>query len=241
MSQVFPKWTNLIPTVIAPLALGGLVAVCAGYMYYINNEYWMVGYEPQQPVDYSHQIHVGKLGMDCRFCHSHVEESYTSNIPATSTCMNCHSADDATDVAFLNSDLWKTHKTNKNLMTVRASFASGEPIQWRKIHKIPDYAHFPHAAHVNAGVSCYSCHGRVDQLEVVRQNKSLAMGFCLECHRNPEKSLIDNKGDLGPALMVTDLMHVAGQLASEDQTAKGLELAKLKQIQPPQNCAACHY
>lgn len=249
MSQVFPKWINLVPKVIAPLALGGLVTVAAGYLYYVDNKYWMVGYTPQQPVDYSHQIHVGKLGLDCRHCHSHVEESYTSNIPATSTCMNCHSADDATDAAFLSSDLWKKHKTNKNLVTLRGAFYGdetkgikpGSPVEWRKIHKVPDYVHFPHAAHVNAGVSCYSCHGRIDQLETVRQEKSLAMGWCLECHRSPEKNLIDNKGDLGAAVMVTDLKKVADLLAGDDQLARGLELAKKKQIQPPQNCAACHY
>lgn len=241
MSQVFPKWTNLIPKVIAPLAVLGLGLVSFGYMYYVDNKYWMVGYEPQQPVDYSHQIHVGKLGMDCRFCHTHVEESYHSNVPATATCMNCHTADEATDQAMLSSDLWKKHKTNKNLVTLRASFQSGEPVQWRRIHKIPDYAHFPHAAHVNAGISCYSCHGRVDQLEVVRQNHSLAMGWCLECHRAPEKHLVDNKGQMGAPVQVTDLKTVAELLASESQAQRGAELAKQKQLQPPQHCAACHY
>ncbi len=241
MSQVFPKWLNLVPKVVAPMVLGGVVLVGAGYEYYIDNLFWMKGYEPDQPVDYSHQIHVGKLGMDCRYCHSHVEESYHSNVPATATCMNCHTADDATDQAFLNAELWKKHKTNENLVTLRSAFASTEPVQWRRVHKIPDYAHFPHAAHVNAGISCYSCHGRVDQLEVVRQNHSLAMGWCLECHRAPEKHLVDNKGALGPAQAVTDLRLVAEQLASEGQAARGAELAKMKQLQPPQHCAACHY
>ena len=241
MSQVFPKWMNLLPKVALPLLLGGGATVAAGYLYYVDNKFWMVGYEPQQPVDYSHQLHAGQLGIDCRYCHSHVEESFHANVPDTATCMNCHTGDDATDVSFLNSALWAKHKVNPNLATVRSAHATGEPVQWRRVHKVPDYVHFPHAVHVNAGVSCYSCHGRVDQLAVVRQNESLAMGWCLDCHRNPEKNLIDNKGLLGPAVQVTDLLNVASILADEGQAARGAELAKQKQLQPPQNCAACHY
>jgi len=236
VSQVFPKWTNKIPTLGAPALLGGLVLVCAAYLYYVDNKFWMVGYEPVQPVDYSHQIHAGKLGMDCRYCHTHVEESFHANVPDTATCMNCHTADEASDQAFLNSQLWAKHKVNKNLMAVRHAFQTTEPVQWRRVHKVPDFVNFPHAVHVHAGVSCYSCHGRIDQLAVVRQNESLAMGWCLDCHRAPEKSLVDTS-----KIKITDLLAVQNQLASEGQAASGLELAKAKQLQPPQSCGACHY
>lgn len=236
MSHVFPKWTNQIPRLGLPVALGGFVLVCAAYLYYLDNKFWMVGYEPVQPVDYSHQIHAGKLGMDCRYCHSHVEQSFHANVPDTATCMNCHTADEETDQAFLSSDLWKMHKVNKNLIKVRAAFKSGEPIQWRRVHKVPDYVHFSHEVHVHAGVSCYSCHGRVDQLAVVRQNESLAMGWCLDCHRNPEKNLVDTS-----KIKITDLLEVEKQLKSAGHLAVGQELARVKQIQPPQTCGACHY
>lgn len=241
VSQVFPKWTNLIPKVAAPVGVLLLVGVCWGYMYYVDEKFFMVGYEPQQPVDYSHQIHAGKLGMDCRYCHSHIEESYSANIPATQTCINCHAADEASDQALLSADLWKSHKVNKNLIKVRTAFATGEPIEWRRVHKLPDYVNFPHDVHLHAGISCYSCHGRVDQLAIVRDNEPLQMAWCLDCHRHPERKMIDNKGDLGTPIKVTDLMGVSHQLASGDQADKGARLAEVKQIQPPQNCGACHY
>ena len=241
MSQVFPKWTNLIPTVAAPAGLLLLVGVCWGYMYYVDNKFFMVGYEPTQPVDYSHQIHAGKLGMDCRYCHSHIEESMHANIPSTQTCYNCHAADEASDQALLNANLWTAHKINKNLIKVREAANTGEPIQWRRVHKVPDYVNFPHDVHLNAGVSCYSCHGRIDQLAIVREEQPLSMGWCLSCHRNPATALVDNKGDLGAPIKITDLMNVARQLNSEDQATKGEELAKFKKLQPPQTCGACHY
>lgn len=246
MSHNFPRWTNAIPTALA----GGLgvltVGIVVGTWYYATPDYMEVGYMPKQPVDYSHQIHAGKLGMDCRYCHTHVEESYISNVPDTATCMNCHTGDDTT--AYLNTELWNAHKTNKNLIKVRESYASGVPIQWRKIHKLPEYAHFPHSAHVKAGVSCYSCHGRIDQMPVVYQTEGLGMGWCLDCHRAPEKHLVDVDGVLASTggssqpVKVTDLALVEALLNdTKAQQDRGAELARTKQIEPPQNCGACHY
>jgi len=245
VSNLFPQWTNLIPTAAA-VGLGfGSVAVVVGTWYYATPDYMEVGYMPTQPVDYSHQIHAGKLGMDCRYCHSHVEESYVSNVPDTATCMNCHTGDDTT--AYLNSDLWKAHKVNKSLSIVRTAFEETAPIEWRKVHKLPDYAHFPHAAHVNAGVSCYSCHGRIDQMPVVYQTQGLGMGWCLDCHRAPEKHLVDVDGLLASGkageakVRITDLDRIANLLGSEEQKKRGAELAEQRQIEPPQHCGACHY
>lgn len=239
MSLILPKWTNAIP--YAAPVIGGvvLVSVGVGYMYYFTPDYWRVGYAPEQPVNYSHQLHAGTLGIDCRYCHTHVEESYVSNVPDVATCMNCHTG--VGEQAYLNANLWKVHKNSPDLVKVRAAYAEDEPIEWRKIHKVPDYAHFPHSVHVHAGISCYSCHGRIDQQAVVRHEKSLSMGFCLECHRNPEKYLLEHDDLESGAPKITDLAAAQEQLASSDQLAKGLEIAKTRQLQPPQNCGACHY
>lgn len=240
VANLFPKWMNALPTAVALMGGVGFMGVALGYWHYFTPDYWRVGYEPDQPVDYNHQLHAGKLGMDCRYCHTHVEEAKHSNVPDTSTCMNCHTG--VGETAYLNNKLWTSHKENPNLVTLRQAYASGEPIEWRRIHKVPDYAHFNHAVHVKAGVSCYSCHGRIDQQEVVRQVHGMGMGFCLECHRNPEKNLVahdDKSSTQDPK--ITDLAAVQALLAEPAQQGRGLEIAKTKQLQPPQNCGACHY
>ena len=241
MSAIFPRWTNSLPTVAAiGVACGGAVAA-GGVWYYFTPSYWEVGYEPIQPVEYSHQIHVGKLGMDCRYCHTQVEESGEANIPDTGTCMNCHTGKG--DVAFLDNDLWQAHKINPNLIKVRTAFETKEPISWRRVHKLPGYVQFNHSAHVRVGVSCYSCHGRVDQFAVVRQEESLAMGWCLDCHRAPEHHLVDNRGtSKGSAgfCEVTDLAKASELLSSQEQFDRGFTLAKERNVFPPESCGACH-
>lgn len=240
MSMTFPRWANAIPGALAAVfGLGGGV-VTAGVWYYFTPSYWEVGYRPDQPVDYSHQIHAGKLGMDCRYCHVSVEDSYKANVPDAATCMNCHTGEGET--GFLNNDLWRAHKNNVNLVTLRSSFASGEPVRWKRIHKLPDYVNFPHSAHVNAGVSCFSCHGDINEQKVVAQAESLSMGWCLECHRDPAKALVDVDNLLGEGkVRVTDLARVSKMLVSKEQQERGAKLAELRQIQPPDNCGACHY
>lgn len=234
MSHVFPKWTNAIPAATVLGAGGGALFVVVFITYYFTPKFWEVGYEPVQPVNYSHQIHVGQLGMDCRYCHSNVEESPHSNVPDTATCMNCHTGEG--EIAYLNNTLWTAHKDNANLQRVRAAYASGDPIQWRRVHKLPDYVQFNHATHVKSGVSCYSCHGRIDQEAVVRQNEPLSMGWCLECHRAPENHLIDTA-----EMKITDLLSVERQLQSDAQLDKGLMLAEQQRLQPSLSCGACHY
>ena len=240
MSLIIPRWVNTLPGAIAAaLGLTGGLAT-AGVWYYFTPSYWEVGYRPDQPVDYSHQLHVGKLGIDCRYCHTAVEESYHANVPDTATCMSCHTGEGET--GYLNADLWRAHKVNANLVKVRESFASGEPIRWTRIHKLPDYVNFPHSAHVNAGVSCYSCHGNIHEQKVVEQRESLSMGWCLECHREPENALVDVDGLLGTGeVLVTDLARVAKLLDSKEQKARGQALAEQRQIEAPDNCGACHY
>ncbi len=249
MSSIFPSWSNAVPAALT-VALGATaVGVVGGVYYYFTPEFWEVGYMPDQPVDYSHQIHVGQLGIDCRYCHTHVEESAYANVPSTQTCMNCHAGEEGA-WHYLNSDLWNAHLQNENLQTLREKYEEREPVQWVKIHKLPDYAHFNHASHIRAGVSCYSCHGRIDQMEVVYQEHSLSMAWCLSCHRNQEKYLVDTEGAVvdydqdgvpGPAVMVTNLEDVERILSSPEQEEWGRAVAEHKQLAPPQHCAACHY
>ena len=217
MPQLFPRNANALPAVsLLVVLLGGLVVVVGGW-YYLSPRFYEVGYMPEQPVPYSHAFHAGQLGMDCRYCHNHVEQSPHANVPSTQTCMNCHGVV-ATESA--------------QLLPVRESWATGVPVEWVKIHHIPDYAQFSHAAHVNVGVGCESCHGRVDQMVVVSQVEPLSMGWCLECHRNPEDHLRD------PSL-VTQMGYLDEM--TEADIAANRERIEQEGIKPPQNCSACHY
>ena len=223
MANIFPRSSNLISLklVLILMVLGGAVSV--GMTYYFTPKYTRVGYEPTQPVPFSHKIHAGQLGLDCRYCHSYVETAAHSNIPTTQVCMNCHG---------------QVQQGNPKLNPVRESWKTGKPIEWIQIHKTPDYVYFNHAAHVNRGVSCVSCHGRVDQMEVVRHEKSHSMDFCLTCHRNPEN-------ELRPVKEVTNLAWQPtpkdGESVADAQKRIGLELAHNWKIRPPDgNCAGCH-
>ena len=241
MSNLFPKWTNHIPTVGAISAGLGLVMVVLGGWYYLTPDYFEVGYMPEQPVDYSHQIHAGQLGMDCRYCHTHVEESFHANVPSPSVCMNCHTAVDQT-TGYLRKAVSadgaspSAHWMNESLARVRAAYDSSKPIEWRRVHKMPDYVQFPHAPHLKVGVSCYSCHSRIDEMPVVFQAHGMGMGWCLDCHREPEKHLVDKN-----QMKITDLRAVEAQLASADQVQQGLLLKEQQKLNPPQHCGACHY
>ena len=144
------------------------LAVVGFFWYYGSPKYTDVGYRPRQPVPYSHKLHAGDLGIDCRYCHYSVEKSAVANIPPTSVCMNCHTL---------------ILPESEKLLPVRESWATGEPIKWVRIHKIGEYAYFNHSIHIDRGVSCISCHGNVADMEVVEQKKPLSMGWCLECHR----------------------------------------------------------
>lgn len=242
MSTLFPQWMNALPGALA-VGLGAAgVGVVAGVWYYFTPSYWEVGYMPEQPVAFSHQIHAGKLGMDCRYCHTDVEKSGHANVPDTATCINCHAGDD-TAGGYFNVDLWDAHKVNQDLVQVRTAYVEDRPIEWRRIHKVPDYAHFNHSVHLNAGVSCYSCHGRIDEMEVVYQKESLSMGWCLTCHRDPAPHLVDVDGILDPdnPVRITDLETVQNLLDSPEQRERGELLMQAKQLQPPEHCAACHY
>ena len=173
-----------------------------------------IGYAPEQPVPYSHELHAGELGIDCRYCHTGVETGARATIPPTQTCMNCHA----------------TVKTeSEQLALVRESFETGEPIPWVRVHDLPDYAYFDHSAHVTRGVGCESCHGRIDKMEVVHQSEGLNMAWCLGCHRAPETHL-------RPVAEATSM----GYVPEIDQTELGLQLREARNINPSTDCSTCH-
>src|SRR5690606_37692461 len=128
----------------------------------------------EQPVPFSHQHHVGDAGIDCRYCHTSVTESSFAGIPATDVCMNCHS------------QLWNDSPL---LAPVRASYESNRPLVWTRVHTLPDHCYFDHSIHIRKGIGCTSCHGQVDEMPLMWRQESLLMGWCLECHRNPEQHI----------------------------------------------------
>lgn len=216
MANLFSKSVNLIPLkVLIALAITGS-AVIAGVTYYFTPKYTRVGYQPTQPVAFDHSLHVGQLGMDCRYCHNFVDESGHSNVPSTNTCMNCHSM---------------VLADSPKLAPVRESWNTGEPIEWVRIHKTPDYVYFNHAIHVNRGISCVHCHGQINEMEVVHHAEPLSMGFCLECHKNPEKYIREPEN-------VYDLTWEAE--SRQAQLQLGEQLVHDWNINPPISCSGCH-
>ena len=221
MSAFFPKWANWLPLAIgAGLAVVGGV-VTAGVAYYCTPKYTRVGYEPVQPVPFSHKIHAGQLGMDCRYCHNGVEKSWFANLPGASTCMNCHS---------------QVLKDDPLLAAVRDSAATGKPIAWVQVHKMPDYVYFNHSVHVTRGISCVECHGRIDQMDEVYHAKPLSMSFCLDCHRNPA-------AHIRPVNQVTHLgwqWSTNEAVAAEMQATNGVKFVHDWKVESLQSCSACH-
>lgn len=232
--QIFPRSLNTLPAVTAAaLALLGGVGTFV-FWYYFSPKNFQVGYQPRQPVPYSHRLHVGQLGMDCRYCHANVEVSAHAQIPPTQTCMNCHSL---------------VRTDSAKLAPIRDSWKSGKPMEWVKVHKLPEHAYFNHSAHVGAGVGCVSCHGRIDQMEVVRVTQPLSMGWCLDCHRNPTPNL-------RPRDQVTSMEwqddpahpYEKPKVCDYENTPNGaiggfaVASADMKNrvLCPPQNCSGCH-
>ena len=197
----------------ALLVSAGMVA---GMTYYFTPKYTRVGYEPIQPVAFPHSVHVNQLGLDCRYCHNTVEKSWYSNIPATSTCMNCHA---------------QVLKDDARLALVRQSAATGEPIPWVQIHKLPDYVYFNHSAHVNRGISCVECHGQINEMEEVAHAKPLSMSFCLDCHRDPARRV-------RPLAEITHLDWKPASAARQE--ADGQRMVQDLHIQSLETCSTCH-
>lgn len=216
MSKIFPKSANALPLqILIFLGIVGGVA-SAAITYYATPKYSRVGYAPVQPVPFDHALHAGQLGMDCRYCHVGVEKSATSSVPSAQTCMNCHSI---------------IKPQSPLLEPVRRSYETGEPVPWVKIHATPDYVFFNHSVHVNRGISCVECHGKVNEMTVVRQDQPHSMSWCLDCHRNPAERLRN------PA----DVFNLDSQtLADQGKLEQAHQFIKDWKVRPPQSCSGCH-
>jgi ferredoxin len=175
MAQIFDRSSNALAR--ASLVLTGLIVIALGVtLDQLQRSPWVTrqGQRPDQPVPFSHKHHVQGLGLQCQYCHVTVEKSSYAGIPPTKTCMNCHA------------QIW----TNAQLLEpVRTSWATGQSLVWTKVHDLPDFVYFSHEIHVNKGLGCSTCHGRVDQMPLMYAQNTLQMEWCLDCHRNPAKNL----------------------------------------------------
>ncbi len=242
MANFFPRWTNLLPLKIAVCLIFVVLGLTAAFSYYATPKAQRVGYQPDQPIAYDHDLHANQLGIDCRYCHSSVDKSASAGIPTANTCWNCHQ---------------HVQKENPKLEPLRRAADKnyekydGKPIKWVRIHKMPDYAYFDHSAHVNRGVSCKSCHGDVHKMRKVHHAESLSMAFCLDCHREPEKHLRPLEEVYNLDYDVVDYLkkkpelakeigYVDGDSASEAQAKLGERLKENWDIHPKESCTTCH-
>jgi len=219
MAQIFHKSTNSISKVsivggalFAGLALTLLLTVVNRSSFITQQSVFR-----EQPVPFSHRHHVGGVGVDCRYCHTSVEDSAFAGLPPSRTCMNCHS------------QIWLT---SPMLEPVRQSFYTGKPLEWNRVHNLADFVYFNHSIHINKGVGCATCHGQVDRMPLMLQENSLQMEWCLNCHRNPEKYV-------RPREEVFNMAYHA-----EDQEKTGKELVQKYKIQSPAlltSCSTCHH
>jgi menaquinone reductase, multiheme cytochrome c subunit len=215
----FPRWSN--KATLAALACAAILPIYLAVVlvYGANPTTLNVGYAPEQPVPYSHALHAGKLGIDCRYCHSTVERAAMAALPPTDLCMNCHKG------IFADS---------AKLAEIRHSYETGEPVRWLKIHDLPDYVYFNHSAHLNSGVGCVECHGPIHQMEVVQQEKSLSMAWCVECHRSPAAFL-------RPRDKITVMDWAAREGGGPSQRlALGERLQQEYRVEPNTDCVSCH-
>ncbi len=213
----FPKWVNpFLGVVVGLIAMGGAYTLAVA-VYVAAPGTQRVGYAPKQPVLYSHALHAGQLGIDCRYCHTSVEDTAQASIPPTQTCMNCHTT---------------IRANSEKLIPIRESYATGLPVEWVRVHDLPDFVYFNHSAHVNRGIGCVSCHGRIDKMEVVQQDQPLTMGWCLNCHRDPT-----------PYLRPLDQITVMDYVPLEDQAVLGQQLKEdynIREREKLMDCSLCH-
>ena len=215
MAQIFHPSTNTISRVTIFGGLILLLAVVAGLTTINESPYITeVGVARSQPVPFSHKHHVGDDGIDCRYCHTSVEESSFAGIPPTKTCMNCHT------------QIWPDSPI---LEPVRESFRTGQSIQWTRVHNLPGFVYFNHSIHVHKGIGCVTCHGRVDKMPLMWRENTLYMDWCLDCHRAPERYV-------RPREYVFSMEYQA----PADQLALGQKLIKEYRIQKLTSCSTCH-
>jgi Cytochrome c7 and related cytochrome c len=215
MPQIFHRSANTLSKVSLAgilLLVGGLIglAMLLGRSSYVTRAQEYV----EQPVQFSHLHHVLDDGIDCRYCHTSVETSSFAGIPPTKTCMNCHS------------QIWQSAPI---LEPVRASFREDKPMTWVRVHDLPDFVYFNHSIHVKKGMGCETCHGRIDQMPLTKQQNSLQMEWCTNCHRNPQNYVRPREE-----------VFTMGYRPREDQATLGPKLVAQYNIKPSTDCSTCH-
>lgn len=218
MPPIFPPRSNLFAKVSIVIAVLLLVIITALVVWYLHSSTFnRVGVNVPQPVPFPHSLHVSALGLNCRYCHDSVDKSSFADLPPTETCMTCHS---------------QVAKDRPSLQPVRDSWETGKPIEWNRVNKVPDFVFFNHAIHVNKGVGCETCHGRVDEMTTNVKANTFYMDWCLQCHRNPAKYLRPR-----------DQVYTMGYQPSGDQQTIGQNLVKEYNVMDTNqliNCSICH-
>jgi hypothetical protein len=213
MPQVFHRAFNTLSKVSIYAGVFILAGLGWALSVFVRSSYATnVGITRNQPVPFSHQHHVNELGIDCRYCHTSVEDSHFAGLPPTKTCMNCHS------------QIWVG---SQMLAPVRDSYATNRSIPWQRVHRLGEFCYFNHSIHVKKGIGCASCHGRVDEMPLVRQVNTLLMEWCLDCHRQPEKYV-------RPRDKVFDMRY------ERADPGEGERLVKEYNIQSKMSCNTCH-
>lgn len=239
MAQVFHPAANTLAKIsLVALALGPVALICGASAVSRSAFNTKVGIPLDQPIPFSHEHHVNELGIDCRYCHVSVEKSANATLPATETCMSCHS------------QIW----TNSPLLEpVRDSYATGKPIKWNVVNKVPEFVYFNHSIHIDRGIQCNTCHGAIQEMQLVAKGKPFFMVWCLECHRNPEKFIrkredvftFYEKAQLGEealtpeerSLAATGDIHRSGAALEEGKKLVKQYNVKVKQLD---DCWICH-
>ena len=218
MAQIFHRSANNVAkiSIVVVVVLAGV----AGFAYtqiarssYLTGRYM----EKQQPVQFSHKHHVGDDGIDCRYCHTAVETSYSAGIPPTQTCMNCHS------------QIWSD---SPYLEPVRASYRDNKPLEWERVHDLPEFVYFNHSIHIAKGVGCSTCHGQIDNMPAVYQENTLQMEWCLSCHREPEKFI-------RPKSQIYNMNWQDGDLAPKEREQLKADY-KIRPKELMTSCSTCH-
>lgn len=212
MPAPLPPWSDTIFRIAMISAVGLVVGFPLLCMAFVRTPAYLDVREPKsQPVMFDHRHHVRDDGIDCMYCHYDAARSPSAGVPGAGLCMNCHA------------QIWNDSPL---LEPVRRSAYTGEPIEWERVHNLPDFAYFNHAAHVNRGVGCESCHGRVDFMARVYRAEPIDMGWCLDCHRDPAPHL-------RPPELATAMGYETGR-------KKGERIARKLEIDPPTDCTGCH-
>ena len=224
MNQIFHPSMNTIARA-SIFALGLIAAAIAvGFYFFVQSPYMtQVDVAREQPVPFSHRHHVDELGIDCRYCHTSVEDEAFAGIPPTHTCMTCHS---------------QIHTGSEMLEPVRASYRTGVPLKWTRVHDLSDFVYFNHSIHVNKGIGCETCHGPVNEMPLAYKSETMFMAWCLECHRAPEKFIRPQEEIYTFGWDPKD----QGELAAESQQALGAELVAEYNIETGRldDCSICH-